>query len=336
MNNLPQPEATPEFAESSHDFGDPSLINRLAWKERWGPRAASSSRARFALSLAKAARGQRSKQEEGLAHRTLGWLAKWSGDFDRAHRDCLRAEALLTEREHPSARADIYSILGVIHYSRNRYDLARNCVERGLHILRPEDPVDSMIDLLTTKATVQRYCGLPAKSAATLNLARSLAKGRELARVDHNISRGLLAEGEYAQALECAERAVALAAETRNRVIEPYAHEVAGAALNAMGRDDEAADHFDRGLAIAVEDKDARAQCQIIRYHADIERKRGNLERARDLYRHGLWLCEDLAYHLFQKTFLLSLAEVNEALGDLKDALENHKAAWRLEENRRS
>lgn len=271
-----------------------------------------------------------------MAKRTLAWLAKWRGDFDEANTLCLKAEALLTEREHPAARADIYSILSVVHYSRNRMDLAKNCVERGLHILDGVGPDETLVDLLITRATVQRYCGLSARAAATLDRARSLARGRELARVGHNIARGLLAENENESALEEALQSIELARKHNNRVILPYALEVAGAALSAVGETDQAVAYFDQGLAIAIEDGDARAQCQIIRYHAEVEHLRGNFERARDLYRHGTALCEDLSYWLWQKTFLLALADVNEALGDLTAALDNHRSAWQLEKKRRT
>ena len=329
-------DGTPSTTLMAQAPCDTSLLNRLAWRERWANREASRSRARAALDVAKGANTAHAVSERGLARRTLAWQAKWRGDFDRASSHCIRAEALLTERDNPSERGDIYSILGVIHYSRNRIDLARGCVERGLQIVCKDGRKDVLIDLLTTRATIQRYSGNTAKASATLDHALSLCQGHETARVEHNVARVLLADGAVETGLELAEMSVRHAEETGNRVILPYSHEVAGACLSRLKRCEEAAAHFDTGLAIAVEDEDMRAQCQIIRYHGDIERELGNLERARDLYRHGLGLCEEMSYPLWQKAFLLSLAEINEALGNLGEALENHRAAWRLQDKRRT
>ena len=94
--------------------------------------------------------------------------------------------------------------------------------------------------------------------------------------------------------------------------------------------------HFVASLGPASGDVDRRAQCQINRYHGVIEKERGTFDGARDLFRHGLGQCENLDDALWQKMFLPALAEVNESLGNLREALDNHPMAWRMEDRRRA
>jgi tetratricopeptide (TPR) repeat protein len=324
--------------QSDSQGGDPALLNRVAWARRWNDRSRSVELARCALKTAAASVGKRSRVEQGLALRTLAWQAKWRGDFDSSLDYCLRAETLLPEAANPAARGDIYAILGVIHYSRHRLDLANCAVDRGFHLLRKEPEEthrETYVDLLATRATIQRYSGEKARSGITLGRARELAREQDLARVDHNIARWLQSDGDPRRGLEHAERALEIAHRSGNRVILPYAHEVAGACRAEMEFFDAAAAHFAAGFAIASEDKDQRAQCQIIREHGNLELARGNTAYACDLFRTGASIAADLGYQLWQKTFALSLAKTYETMGDLGAALDQHKLAWRLIEETR-
>lgn len=307
---------------------DPAFLNRLAWNVRWSDRARSVRSAREALSVIGARRDLRC--DRGQAERTLSWQAKWRGDFDAALAHALACEAVVSEAEAPDLRGDCYSILGVLHYSRHRMDLAQSATERGLGL--PDLPTATRIDLLTTKSTIERYQGHVGKSGITLMRARDLASGVELARVEHNMARWMAQQDDFETALEYADRSIALAQEHENRVILPYALEVAGSATAALDQPERASDYFRKGIEIAVEDDDMRVLCQILYCSASFEKQRGNHREAHDQLSYGAGIADDMQYALWQKKFALALAEVLEVLGDLPGALAAHKSAWHLQD----
>lgn len=327
-----------QVATSELTGGDPALLNRIAWERRWSCRKTSQEYARSALESASKGVGERSTSGQGLARRTLAWQAKWRGDFDGSMSDCLAVESLLTEADFPRERADVYSIMGVIHYSRNRLDLANCAVDRGFYLLNSrelDEDIPTLIDLLTTRASIQRYSGEKARAGITLGRAFELAEGAETARVCHNIARWLLADEDYAKAHDHAEQALDAAVNFKNRVIMPYGYEVAGACQAAMDQTDRAAVYFKQGLEVAREDGDRRAQCQLIEQYARMELRLGHIAEARDLFDKGAKIARDMGYSLWQKIFALGLADVHEKLGNLQVALEQHKFAWRLQKNAR-
>ncbi len=321
-------------AKSELTGGDPTLLNRIAWERRWSCRKTSSEYANAALDAAAKGVGERSATGQGLARRTLAWQAKWRGDFDESLSDCLAVESLLPEAGFPTARSDIYSILGVIYYSRSRLDLANCAVDRGFFLMNnreTEEDIPTLIDLLTTRASIQRYSGEKARAGITLGRAHELADGAESARVCHNVARWLLADEDQGKALDLAEQALDDAVKFKNRVILPYAYEVAGACLSSLHQTERASVYFKQGLDVAEEDGDRRAQCQLLEQFGRMELRRGNVEAARHLFDKGAKIARDMGYSLWQKTFALGLADVHEQLGNLKTALEQHKLAWRLQ-----
>ena len=321
---------------TSPPSGDPALLNRVAWKCRWASRDKSDAYAKAALRTIGSRPPPHLKSAFGYALLTLAWQAKWRGEFDKAMRRALDAESYLPEAKHPEARAHIYSILGVLHYSRNRLDLAASSVERGLGLVDPDEHTEAYIDLLTTKATVQRYRGDRSRSGLTLGRARDLATRAELARVEHNVARGLMADDAADKGLKHAQVALALCQEHDNRVVLPYAQEVIGACFVVVEDFEKAEAAFSNGLDLAIEDNDFRAQCQIIHRHASLEYARKDLERARDLNRFGAQIAKEMNYHLWGRDFAFALATIYEELGDLRQAVDAHKCAWRFERQRRT
>lgn len=312
---------------------EPAFLNRLAWADRWSDRKRSRASAHQALELARS-RGD-DMREVATALRTLAWQAKWRGDFDRAQAHALACEAAASEAMLPGARGDCYSILGVVHYSRGRFDLATCAVERGMKLVDLGVPDETQIDLLTTLSTIQRYQGHVTRSGMTLARARDMATERELARVEHNLARWMHQHGDMDGGLRHARISIALAEEYRNRVILPYAAEIAGACAVELGQADEASVFFNDALQWAVADEDTRAQCQILIYSAALKAGQGDSDKALDLLHHGAALADEMGYPLWQKSFALKLAEVHEARGDLSAALEAHKSAWAIQNSAR-
>lgn len=306
---------------------DPGLLNRLAWNLRWSDRARSVSLSKAALRLLTVQRD--SCIETAQARRTLAWQAKWRGDFDDAVKNVSICERLASESDAPDVLGQCYAIEGVVHYSRHRLDLARDVTERGLGLSDISD--NTRVDLLVTMATIQRYSGHGGKSGLTLMRAREISKAADLARVEHNLARWMLLEGDAAGALRHARLSVKLSEEHKNRVILPYALEIAGSAAAAVGYSREAVGHFSRGVELALKDEDLRVLCQLLEANASFEMSRGHADRALDLLNHGAGIARGLSYPLWQQRFALSMARAHEEKGDLAAALAHHKEAWRYQ-----
>ncbi len=323
-------------AQTALPRGDPALLNSVAWRSRWASRHKSETYARAALKQIGDNPTAALAAARGYALVTLAWQAKWRGDFDTSLTLGLEAETLLPERDHADARAHTYSILAVLYYSRNRLDLASSAVERGMRIAEPDLHREAYVDLLATKASIERFKGSRSRAGLTLGRARDMAQGADLARIEHNIARWMRDDNAAAKGIKHSEIAIDLCARHANRVVLPYAHEILGACLVAQKDYDRAERAFSAGLDIAIADRDFRAQCQIIQHHAALEHARRNLERARDLNLYGAEIAAQMQYPLWERDFALALAQVYEELGDLQCSLSAHKRAWRFEKTRRT
>ena len=255
---------------------DPALLIRIGWTSRWQSRRQSVAYSQRAKSLLTGKAGKKAGKHRALADVTLSWQAKWRGEFDDALQYAIGAEQCLSEVGFPSQRAELYSIMGVVHYSRHRLDLADGAVQRGLSLVGPDTDKDAFVDLLSTCATIHRHSGNLRQAGEVLGKARLLASGAMLARIEHNIARWMHADGAPEHALAHAETAIKLAVEHQNNVILPYAHEIAGACLVDLDELDRAVTHFTKALEIATRDDDSRAQCQIIGWFAGLEKTRLN------------------------------------------------------------
>lgn len=318
--------------------GDPALMNRVAWSRRWSDRQASTDYALTARRTASAGTGRRSRLQQGFALRTLGWHARWRGALDEAMGHCLAAETFLPEKDHPEARAAIYAILGSIHFARNRFDLARCSVERGFWLVRdmPEPEIaEAKTELLLTRATIQRHTGEAARAGITLSRAQELAGPEAMPGVEYCTASWLLADGDVAGAQERAETALAQALEQGNKVIRPYLHCLLGACHTRAGRPGEALEHFASGLALAQEDADDRVTCFIHRHRAELEVGRGDLDEAQSHLETAARLAKARNHAFERKRIALALADVFERLGKYKKAVDQHKLAWRLQNETR-
>lgn len=318
--------------------GDPTLLNRVAWARRWSDRQASVEYANSARKTAIAGTGKRSRAEQGMALRTLAWQARWCGDLDEAMSNSLSAETFLPESDHVEARAGIYSTLGIVHFSRNRLDLANCAVDRGFWLLRdvPEVSVSEvMTDLLLTRATIQRHSGERARAGITLGRAREIATGEMANGVEYCTAMWLLVDGEVESAHKRALAALESAGVLGNRVILPYLHTVLGACDARFGRGDSAIEHLRLGIAIAEADNDIRAKCFLLREFAKMDVETRNGEDALDKLREAAALAKESGFAFEQKRIALDMAELLEQSGQYKQAVEQHKLAWRLQSSTR-
>lgn len=318
--------------------GDPTLLNKLAWSRRWADRAASANFAKTARSTALKGSGRRSRVQHGLALCTLAWHARWKGGIDDAMGYCLSAESYLPEREHAEPRARIYSILGNVHFARNRFDLSNCALDRGFWLLRdmPEDYAqEAMVDLLLTRAIVQRHTGERARAGITLGRAYELSAPDLLPNVEYCTATWLMADGDAEGARIRGVTAFENARSQGNRVITPYLLSLLGACDIKLERFDEARVNLDAAMAIATEDEDLRVQCYVSRSLANLDVTLGDLDGAKAHLESAGRKAKSLNYAFERKRTALQLAELFEQLRDYKKAVQQHKLAWRLQNETR-
>lgn len=281
------------------------------------------------------ARAVGARRRNGLALRTLAWQARWRGDFDAAESLAHRAIARLKGEGAESAIADSLATLAVVHYCRGRRDLARDCLDEGFEVLEHQPNVASRIDLLTTQAAVERHGQRMRIVQAAMREAVALSAGVERARTEHSVARALLQDDRPGEALEHANMAIELAREYQNRVIEPYALEVAATAQIDLDQIEDAERLLREAEAIAERDADARAACHLLFQRVRLARRRGDRDGALALARAGEEKARTIGYPLWEKNFLDRAALLQEELGQTDTALRTLKRLLALRDAER-
>ncbi|MEM1077889.1 MAG: hypothetical protein AAGI09_05115 [Pseudomonadota bacterium] len=269
------------------------------------------------------------------ALRTLGWQAKWRGDFEQTTSYCLQAKQGMDRLVAKHLLVDVFSLLGVVHYSAGRRDFASRMVRRGFDLVDDTIPDEALVDLYTTQSTIQRYRGRIEESRHALENALELAKGAERARVEHNIARTMNYEYKYVQAAERAEESLALARQYKNRIILPYTLEVLSAAYIALDRPVDALPHLEEGLEIAQTDRDQRAACQLLHQLGIAQRKRGEMRHASEALIEGQRIAQSIGYPIWLTRFTEARAQLYEAEGEFQKAASAYKEVVRLKDSMR-
>jgi len=318
--------------------GDPTLLNKVAWSRRWSDPNASVDFAKTARNAAAKGSGKRSRVQHGLALCTLAWHAKWRGSLDEAMGYSLSAESYLPEREHAEPRARVYAVLGGIHFARNRFDLSNCALDRGFWLLRDipdEDVRDAMVDLLLSRAIVQRHTGERARAGITLGRAQELAAPEQRAGVEYCTASWLLADGDAEAARIRGVTALETARDLNNRLIMPYLLGLLGACDIRLGRTEEASKCLQDGLELALKDGDERVRCFLYRHMAQLELDRDNVSDAREHLETAARVAKSLNHAFERKRIALQLAELFEKAKDYKKAVQQHNLAWRLQNETR-
>jgi tetratricopeptide (TPR) repeat protein len=315
----------------AHSDPDPRFLSIMAWNLRWSARNKSCALAEQAVSLSPPD-SPTNKVTAACALRTLAWQAKWRGDFDTTATLCMRAKRLATKAPAPYILADVLSLLGVVHYSAGRRDIASTMVARGLDLLDPHAPAETHVDLLVTRSTILRYRGRLPEAHAVLAEAMEHAIGPEAARVAHNRARLLNHESAFAEAAVLADGALDTAKAFDAAVLLPYVYEVLGTAQTALGEPEKARQTLDMGLKAAQSGKDLRAQCQILNQVGIAARACGDTENAALALSAGVSLATKMGYSLWKRSFLVALGELHDDAGNYREAMEAYKAALELQE----
>ncbi|WP_425093001.1 hypothetical protein [Tropicimonas sp. S265A] len=311
---------------------DPKFLAIMAWNQRWTERQKSCALAEQAKALS-STDGQQDRATIASALRTLAWQAKWRGDFDTTAQLCMRGKRYASRTSSPYILADLYSLLGVVHYSAGRRDIASNMVKRGFELLDAGAPPETRVDLLVTRSTVLRYRGRLSEARGALASARDLAEGIESARVEHNYARMLNHEGAHAEAAMLGEKALAVAESAQAAVLLPYIYEVLGTSLIALDSLERAVVILEKGLDVARAGHDLRAQCQILNQYGIAAKKLGDIDAATKALSDGIGLATEMGYSLWKRAFAVALGELYETQGAYRDAAEAYKTALELQEN---
>ena len=316
--------------------GDPALLNRISWARRWNDRASSVDYALAARKKALDGHGRRSRAEQGFALRTLGWHALWRGELTLAMDYCLRAETYLPESEFVNERAGIYSMLGKVHYMRNRFDLAICSVERGLWLVQEaDDDPATLADLMLTQAAIQRQSGERARAGITLGRARELSEGENATLVEVCTASLLLDDGDATRAVTHGEAAVASASAGGNLIAQPHAHAVMAGCMIALGKHLDAHEQIAIGLDGLEVGTDMLARCALFRRRADLLRAKGEVGQTINVLAEAADIAREGKYHLLHKKIALASADALEEKGDFKAAVAQHKIAWQLQSETR-
>ena len=138
---------------------DPALLIRVAWSRRWQSRQNSVACAERAKTLLDSRKDEKSLRDCARADLALAWQAEWRGQYDDALALALDAERHLSETDFPSERAELYGIIGTVHRSRNRLDLADGAVKRGLGLVQDDCASDTYAGLLVGSASIHKEAG---------------------------------------------------------------------------------------------------------------------------------------------------------------------------------
>ncbi|NNE82244.1 MAG: hypothetical protein HKN18_18390 [Silicimonas sp.] len=315
--------------------GDPALLNRIAWARRWSERRTSTEYALAAREKALDGTGRRSEAEQGLALRTLGWQAMWRGDLKLSMDYCLRAESHLSESEYPEARACLYANLATLHYFRNRLDLATCAIDRGIWLMGEDEASPALAELVMTQAVVQRLAGERARAGISLGRARELAQDEIVPTIDAYTACWLVEDGDSGKAETHAKAALSASQTMVNRVVMPYARATLAVCHAMSGDFVEAVDQINTGLKHAKEDDDLRARCIVLIKSARIARLQKDEDKEFKVLREAAEIAREQDFAMWRKQIALMRAELFEARGNYKAAVEQHKLAWALQKETR-
>ena len=208
-------------------------------------------------------------------------------------------------------------------------------MDRGLWLVR-EDDEDSLAlaDLMLTQAAIQRQSGERARAGITLGRARELSSGEHTVLVEMCTSNLLLEDGDARRAQEHGDLAVKSAEDLGAVVLVPFARSIAAGCAIALGSHIDAHEHIQKGLD-QLTDADTMARCMLLRRRASLLRVKGELENSIKVLRDVAEIAMDRKYGLILKKVALAMADSLEEMDDFKGAVEQHKIAWRLQNETR-
>ncbi|MHC4952937.1 MAG: serine/threonine-protein kinase [Planctomycetota bacterium] len=229
---------------------------------------------------------------------------------------------------------------GVPYLRRALDHLARTYRNEALIVLagRALDLVDhfdaaTRVDILLRKASRLGLLGRREQEHRALDDAAAIADEADdpslRARARVALAAYLLDTSQFTEALQVAERTLTIATDSE---LEGRAEEVVGRALLNLGRPAEARPHFERGLAIAQENKDVAVESIATGDLGLLEKSVGNYAAARAHFERQLAIALETGDRQTEASATGNIGTAYRAVGRFEDAreyLERHRALAR-------
>ena len=318
---------------SQWEGADPTFLNYYAWQFRWSSYRKAEDMALSVLEYSRTpglGRPNGTRRRNGLAFRTLGWLALWRGDFQAAEAYSHKAIARLKGVGAESALVDAHDVLAVVGISRNDLAVADAHIKEAKSLLPKSKNADTETGVLITESIFERLSGRLVVAQNISNEVMKMSVGETRARAKLNMARALYSVGDYAQAEEHISCATTLCSDQNNAILTPYVIEVYAQIQIAMGQTDGVAQKLDHATDLANDRMDTRAVAHILRQRAELEYSEGRVSTALETFLKALEISKDLDYGLLQTLILRRCAELQEGLGHTADALASMKSLDQL------
>jgi predicted ATPase len=165
-----------------------------------------------------------------------------------------------------------------------------------------------------------------------IDLFAAVGRTEEVVDATFDISAVLYRKGEFQEALNHAERALADARGSGYRKGEAAALRAIGNARLRRGDIDMAQEAFELSAAICQEIGDQNGAASSLGNIGNLQRMLGNYDAARDFYRRGLALFESLGNRALQALALNNLGSVESTLGDYESARISYERSLEIAE----
>ncbi len=303
---------------------DTTFLNHQAWAIRWFDRAQSIKLAENVIGLTLGSGPKRPKsarRRNGLAMRTLAWQAVWRGDMVRAEEDAHRAIARLKDTGADHAIADALGVLALVHFNRNRRDLALQTISEAFSLRVPEHHASTLIDRLVVSSLIHLSSGRFDLAQSGFEQALTLANGPDIARVHINIAQAQLLDKRPSEALDQLEQACDSAEEHQNLVIQPYICAVKAQTYVELDQTCMALKAISKAIPRAVQSKDVRAEIVLSLQHARVLRAENRVDAAIALALTAQKRAKEAELVLFERQLLMLCAELFESQGQQEEEL---------------
>jgi DNA-binding SARP family transcriptional activator/Tfp pilus assembly protein PilF len=165
-----------------------------------------------------------------------------------------------------------------------------------------------------------------------LELYRHTEDLRGVARAEYNLANASFDLGRYAEALEAAERSLAIQRQLGNRYVEGLALETMGCACRELGRSAEAVDHFQQAMAIFRDLGDEDSEADVLSDLGEAYLGLRRFDEAIAYLEQSLTIRRNLKDRAGQAATLARLGHAHHGAGDLEQAREFLAEAQRLSE----
>lgn len=255
------------------------------------------------------------------------------------------ARSTVPQIAYPEVRAEMLSLLGEVYANIYLYDDALEVLERALaeyDALGSTRNPDAQRTRLLLGATLQKLGRLDESATIRLDLLSELESDQTdqalLADTLHQLSNLRIDQGMFDESARLAERALTLAVEVDDPILEAQSSLALGAATRRLGNTDQAERAYQRAYELfAAQDRRQMEAATALNALAIIARQAGDLDTAESRYRESLRIRRDLdprpnpdvAALLYNLGRLLSQTnQLDEATSLLEESIAMHEEVF--------